>query len=108
MRHLILLAQTLEDLPGAFLRDSRNGSIGSALSLLIPWRLRPLANAAGRYITIKLLYYDNTPADYEPPFFCAAPDSGVAYSEQPVTIKVGEVCTPYHALRYVPFAWRHS
>lgn len=49
-------------------------------------------------MTMKLCYYDEvTPEDYEPPGFQATSSEEFGYEEAPVTIKVGDVNTPFHA-----------
>eukprot|EP01119_Soliformovum_irregulare_P026254 TRINITY_DN9983_c0_g1_i1.p2 TRINITY_DN9983_c0_g1~~TRINITY_DN9983_c0_g1_i1.p2 ORF type:complete len:594 (+),score=203.61 TRINITY_DN9983_c0_g1_i1:2028-3809(+) len=51
-----------------------------------------------RYLTMKLLYYDErTPQDYEPKFFKAA-NNTLGFDRRPVKIKIGTVTTPYHSM----------
>lgn len=70
MRTLITLAQTLQPIPET------------------------------RYITMKLLYYDDvTPADYEPSFFRAMrDDESKVFNKDFVNLKIGQVQTQYHSL----------
>ncbi|XP_013403455.1 LOW QUALITY PROTEIN: HORMA domain-containing protein 2-like, partial [Lingula anatina] len=51
-------------------------------------------------MTMKLLYYDDvTPADYEPPGFQPVDTDYFMFDEEPINIKVGDVHTPFHALK---------
>lgn len=54
------------------------------------------------FVTIKLLYYDEiTPPDYEPPSFMAAESDTFEFKGKPMSVKAGEVVTPFHALKVV-------
>ncbi|XP_062569399.1 HORMA domain-containing protein 1-like [Saccostrea cucullata] len=51
-------------------------------------------------LTMKLLYYDDvTPPEYEPPGFKPSTCTDFKYEEEPVTINVGDVATPYHRIK---------
>ncbi|XP_048728230.2 HORMA domain-containing protein 1-like [Ostrea edulis] len=51
-------------------------------------------------LTMKLLYYDDvTPAEYEPPGFKPSTLTDFKYEEEPVTINVGDVATPFHRIK---------
>lgn len=53
-----------------------------------------------RYITMKLLYYEDvTPVDYEPAFFRALrEDESKQFNKEFVKLKIGQVETQYHSL----------
>lgn len=54
-----------------------------------------------RYITMKLLYYDErTPKDYEPSFFKCCTDDPLTFPDKPVKVNVGSMNTPYHGLSF--------
>lgn len=51
-------------------------------------------------LTMKLLYYDDvTPQEYEPPGFKPSTCTDFHYEEEPVTINVGDVATPFHRIK---------
>ncbi|XP_061174879.1 HORMA domain-containing protein 1-like [Saccostrea echinata] len=51
-------------------------------------------------LTMKLLYYDEvTPPEYEPPGFKPSTCTDFKYEEEPVTINVGDVATPFHRIK---------
>ncbi|XP_078334511.1 uncharacterized protein LOC111129293 isoform X2 [Crassostrea virginica] len=51
-------------------------------------------------LTMKLLYYDDvTPSEYEPPGFKPSTCTDFQYEEEPVTINVGDVATPFHRIK---------
>lgn len=53
-----------------------------------------------RVISMKLLYTDDTPKNYEPPLFCAAPNDSTNcwFENRPLRLSPGKVRTPYHEL----------
>ena len=52
-----------------------------------------------RFLTIRLTYNDDTPAEYEPPHFRSCTNEAKpTYGSEPFTMKVGEVCTPAHSV----------
>jgi hypothetical protein len=60
-----------------------------------------------RYATFKLIYYDDTPHDYEPPLFAPADPEGAKFvfathsaSEAPEKISIGTLDTSHHAYAY--------
>ncbi|KAK9729532.1 hypothetical protein K7432_000214 [Basidiobolus ranarum] len=65
--------------------------------ILLTQTLKPLPD--NRFITMKLLYYDVAPSDYEPPLFRPEdPDKRFVFEVEPERIDIGEVETPYHSL----------
>lgn len=54
-----------------------------------------------RYITMKLLYYDErTPKEYEPSFFKSCSDDPLNFTEKPVKVTIGTLNTPFHGLTF--------
>ncbi|XP_040188140.1 HORMA domain-containing protein 1 [Rana temporaria] len=60
--------------------------------------LGPLPNDV--CLTMKLFYYDEvTPAEYQPPGFKEGSCDGILFEGEPMYLSVGEVATPFHALK---------
>ncbi|KAK9863515.1 hypothetical protein WJX84_009443 [Apatococcus fuscideae] len=51
-----------------------------------------------RFLNMKLTYHDNTPDDYEPPFFKQHDASSSHFVSKPFGLQVGDVSTNYHAV----------
>ncbi|XP_024530729.1 meiosis-specific protein ASY1 [Selaginella moellendorffii] len=52
-----------------------------------------------RTIIMKLLYYDLTPEDYEPPFFrCCTEDDQMKWVKTPIRVKVGDLNSKHYAV----------
>uniref|UniRef100_A0A3B4H224 HORMA domain-containing protein 1-like n=1 Tax=Pundamilia nyererei TaxID=303518 RepID=A0A3B4H224_9CICH len=51
------------------------------------------------YLTMKLYYYDETPADYQPPGFKEGECDSLWFEGVAVNFRVGEVETPFHTLK---------
>jgi hypothetical protein len=51
-----------------------------------------------RFLTIRLTYTPDCPAEYEPPFFKSFDDPSPTYAKDPFTMKVGEVNTSTHCI----------
>nr|XP_027229292.1 uncharacterized protein LOC113821064 isoform X3 [Penaeus vannamei] len=66
--------------------------------LLLTQSLKPLPSKV--FVTMQLHYYDNvTPPEYEPVGFKAAASTDSHSFGDPVTIKVGDVSTPFHTVK---------
>ncbi|XP_047497942.1 uncharacterized protein LOC125044984 isoform X4 [Penaeus chinensis] len=66
--------------------------------LLLTQSLKPLPSKV--FLTMQLHYYDDvTPPEYEPVGFKPAAPTDSHSLGDPVTIKVGDVCTPFHTVR---------
>lgn len=60
--------------------------------------LNPLPEKS--YIMVKMMYYDNTPSDYIPPYFAdLSEDVELQYEEQPMEYTLGELKTGFHAMK---------
>ncbi|PIO31567.1 hypothetical protein AB205_0040510, partial [Aquarana catesbeiana] len=60
--------------------------------------LGPLPNDV--CLTMKLFYYDEvTPVEYQPPGFKEGSCDGMLFEGEPMYLSVGEVATPFHALK---------
>ena len=52
-------------------------------------------------ISVKLLYFEDlTPHDYEPPGFYSVPTSSFNFPSETISLKIGEVNTPFHGLKF--------
>ncbi|KAF5836577.1 HORMA domain-containing protein [Dunaliella salina] len=53
-----------------------------------------------RYLFMKLMYHENAPENYDPPFFKSLPESeGVGhFSRKPFSMSVGDVATKHHGV----------
>jgi meiosis-specific protein HOP1 len=66
--------------------------------LVLTQSMEPLSDNS--YLTMKLEYYDSTPAEYEPPCFKAAgADFRTFFNEPQSEINMGTVQTPYHVVQ---------
>ncbi|XP_047497701.1 uncharacterized protein LOC125044788 isoform X2 [Penaeus chinensis] len=66
--------------------------------LLLTQSLKPLPSKV--FLTMQLHYYDDvTPPEYEPVGFKPATPPDSHSLGDPVTIKVGDVCTPFHTVK---------
>ena len=63
--------------------------------LVMTQTLAPIEGKA--YVTLRLEYFDDTPSDYQPPYFKAADvDTDFLFDVLKEKVNMGDVTTPYH------------